>query len=30
MATKWGELNNPTHNFEPAKKLNKNIQHGYN
>ena len=30
MATKWGELNNPTYDFEPAKKFNKNIQYSYN
>ena len=30
MATKWGELNNSTHDFEPAKNLNKNIQHSCN
>ena len=27
--TRWGEHNNPTHNSEPAKHLDKNIQHSY-
>ena len=30
VATRWGEPNNPTHNSETAKHLNKNIQHTYN
>lgn len=29
MTTRLGEHNNPTYDSEPAKHLNKNIQHSY-